>query len=383
MDIHTLDRGFAKQDTIDEFESAIWTERYYGDGDFELSVPANDSMMSKLPKGQLMMCAGSQEPMILETRDIKDGLMKTTGITLTQWLNNRTIRTSADHAVKEWNISRFRDWGPPPVTSGLKPGEVIAYIVEQFCIDGPFLDGTVPIGIPVAQTTLFKIPGLVIGARDDSGIITDYSIPFGPVYDSLKQIATTYEIGMKILLDSVTELDYQISFHSYKGVDRTSNQSVNPVIRFSPEMDSFTNINDLESITDHKNYVFVFAPTADPALITDAGFASSLPTGGEGFDLRVFQGFLDSLPSDLDSTALTNILNQTAQSEIRNQKVVQLVDGEIVQVQDVVYGTNFFLGDIVEVEGNTGVRQTARITEYIRSQDQAGERAYPTLSMID
>ena len=46
------------------------------------------------------------------------------------------------------------------------------------------------------------------------------------------------------------------------------------------------------------------------------------------------------------------------------------------------YGIHYNLGDVIEVEGNTGVVQSARITEYIRSQDAAGEKAYPTVSMI-
>lgn len=373
MDIFTYDRDFFKQDEIDVFESAIWTERYYGDGDFELTVPASTDMISKLPKGQLMGCVGSYEPMILETRDIKDGLLKTTGITLTQWLNNRIIRTSSDHKIKEWKMP------------SLKPGHAMAHIVNMMCCGSDYTSGVIPIGIPVAQTELFVIPGLQVGAIDLSGVVIELIVPFGPVYDALKQIGTTYEIGMKITLDGAFDDYYILQFDSYRGEDRTSSQSVNPVIRFSPEMDSFTNINDLESITDHRNSVYIFAPTADSVWITSAGHATSgaIPVEA-GFDLRVFQGFADDISTSWpDTGTLLSLLNQKAKDEIQNHKIVQLVDGEIVQVEDIKYGTDFFLGDVVEVEGNTGILQKARITEYIRSQDKSGERAYPTLSMID
>jgi hypothetical protein len=62
---------------------------------------------------------------------------------------------------------------------------------------------------------------------------------------------------------------------------------------------------------------------------------------------------------------------------------VKSVDGEIVPDSQFQYGVDYNLGDVIEVEGNTGVIQTARITEYIRSQDQAGEKSYPTVSMTD
>lgn len=373
MEFYTLDRGFRKQNDIDSFESAIWTERYYGDGDFKISVPASSDMLAKLPQGQLMMCVGSPapEPMILETRDINEGILETTGITLTQWLNNRTIRTSSDHAVKEWLLPAY------------PPGIALKEIVQQMCISGDYLDGTIDTGIPAAQAELFKIPGLYTGATDASGDNVEISVPFGPVYDALKSIATTYEIGMQIVLEDALDDYYVLLFVNYRGADRTSDQSIYPVIRFSPEMDSFTGIKDLESITDYRNFVYMFAPGKPPEIIANAGFASSMPVPVAGFDLRVFQGFVDDLPEDLDSPTLVNILNQKAESELKNHKIVKLVDGQIVETEQLKYGRDFFMGDIVEVEGNTGVLQKARITEYIRSQDSAGERAYPTLSMID
>lgn len=375
MDIYTMDRGFIKQEEIDVFESAMWIERYYGDGDFDISLPANLTNLDKLPKGQLLGCKGSDQPMILETRDIKEGILKITGITLTQWLNNRIIRTSADHAVKDWAIHQ-------------KPGEALAYIVSNMCMTSSYLNGTIDIGIPVAQTELFVIPGLQIGETDDTGVALDFSVPFGPVYDVLKDIATTYEIGMKITLDGAFEDYYIIQFRTWKGVNRTSDQSINPVIRFSEEMDSLTEISDLESIADHRNFIYTFAPGAPPELVTGAGFDfNTVPLVPEpGFDLKVWQGFVDEITADTlggSSALLLEILNQKATSELNNHKAVALVDGQIVEVEGVVYGTDFFLGDVVEVEGNTGILQKARITEYIRSQDSAGERAYPTLSMID
>lgn len=371
MRIFTLDRGFIEQEEIDAFDSAIWTERYYGDGDFELSVEASNIMMQKLPRGTMMMCEGSPEPMILETRDIKEGVLKTTGITLTQWLNNRIIRTSPDHSIKEWLLS------------GYPAGHAMAEIVQQFCVGGPYLSGANPIGIPTSRTTLWPVPGLQAATYDTAGGNVDLSVPFGPVYDALKAIATTYEVGQQIVLDGAYEDYYILSYISYRGDDRTSAQTVNPTVRFSSDMDSFTDITDLESLTEHRNSVYMFSSIADPLIAPTAGFAATLPVATTGFDLRVFMGTADNVPSDIDAPGLMKILDQQALKEAQARKVVQLVDGTISQVTDVVYGNNFFMGDIVEVEGNTGILQNARITEYIRSQDASGSKSYPTLAMID
>jgi hypothetical protein len=373
MELYILDPvSFRQEEVIDAFESTIWTERYYGDDDFELSVDASYENMLKLPKGTILLCEDSDIPMILETRDIKDGLMKCTGISLTQWLNNRIIRTTADHSVKEWLLE------------GYKPGAAMQQIVANFCIPSSYLDGTINIGILTAQVTKMPVPGLSLGSVDNSGVVTKFSVPFGPVYDVLKQIATTYEIGIKVIRYHSVDFNQELKFVTYKGTDRTTDGGVNPVIRFSPEMDTFANIHDLESITESRNWVYTFAPAAQ-SLGPTAGRAAAREFSAPSFDLRVTQIFADDITSasvGADLAKLNEVLTTRAGIELFNRRTVQLVDGEIVKNEQIEYGTDYTLGDVIEVEGNSGVIQNARITEYIRAQDQAGERAYPTLAAV-
>lgn len=373
MDIYTRDKvTFKKQDEIDVFESAIWTERYVGNGDFELLVPDNDDTKSKLFQGQILGCEGSDQPMILETREIKDGILKATGIALAQWTNNRIIRTTNDHSVKEWLIT------------AQTPGQAIRTITTNFLMPSDYLDGTINIGIPTFQVTLMPVPGLITGSTYLTGTPTNFSVPFGPVYDAVKAIADSYDLGLRIVLSGAYDDYFILEFDVYKGTDRSSDQSVNPTIRFSAEMDSLTNIQDLESISDHKNWVYTFAPGLQ-ALGPTAGWAWSYGPPDLSFDLRVEQVFED----DIDAATMPNVatlntvLQEKANVELSNRKIAKLVDGEIVQTDEINYGVDYFLGDVVEVEGNTGILQKARITEYIRSKDSAGEKAYPTLSMID
>ena len=72
MEPYTLNRRFLKQDVIDGFNSIIWTERYYGDSEVELVVPATTEMIQKLPVGTFLGLDGSDEVMILETMNIED-----------------------------------------------------------------------------------------------------------------------------------------------------------------------------------------------------------------------------------------------------------------------------------------------------------------------
>src|SRR5919112_4153427 len=81
--------GFAREVVIDDFISAIWTERYIEAGEVEIVLPAVHQHLKLLAPGNLLGCGGSRELMLLETRSIEDGLVKATGKTIEAYLNER------------------------------------------------------------------------------------------------------------------------------------------------------------------------------------------------------------------------------------------------------------------------------------------------------
>ena len=378
MELFTLNRKFLRQDAIDGFVSAIWTERYYGDSEIELVVPATPEMVKKLPPGIFLSLAGSSEVMIVETVTIEDEKLKVVGISILPWLNNRFVRTSAKHEDQYWYI-----YDPNVGT----PGWVLWAIIYYMCVAGsPYLNGTIPIGISNPQALV--IPGLGLKDYDKSGTPINVAVPYGPVYDAMREIATTYEVGMQITLESATDSSYSLGFRSYKGLNRTSNQSVNPVVRFSPQMDSLTDIKELQSIAALKTLVYAFASQLDDAvkpLATTPGVASLTGSQYTGFDLRAQMIFASDITTDMiggNQATLVNILNSRAKDELSNNHFIKTVDGEIVPMNQFQYGVDYNLGDVIEVQGNSETVQTSRVTEYIRAQDEAGERAYPTVAML-
>jgi hypothetical protein len=375
MELYTLNRGFLKQQVVDGFNSLIWTERYYGDSDIELVVPISSWALRNLPLGTFVGLSGSTEVMILESVNIENGALKYTGISLLQWLNNRFVRTTNKHADKYWYINNQ------------VPGQILWTIVYNMCCQGsPYLAGSIATGI--ANPSRLVIPGLKLADYDKSGVKINVGVPFGPVYDALKELATTYFVGMRILILSATDTAYSLGFQSYKGLDRTSSQAINAAVRFSPQMDSFTGIKELQSIAALKTSAYVFAPS-DPnglAGTSAPGVANLTPSSDyAGFDLRALLVFADDITTDNGITTTANlkkVLDARASDALKANTIVKTVDGEIVQEAQFQYGKDYSLGDIIEVQGNTGVINTARITEYIRSQDNQGERAYPTVAMI-
>lgn len=384
MEVFTLDRKFLQRDVIDVFHSIIWTEKYYGDSEVELSVPLTGEMLKKLAPGIFLGVSGSREVMMLETMEIEEEKMKFTGISLLSWFNNRFIRVVPDHKVTSWSIS------------GGPPGWVLWAILWNMCHrDSPYLQaGSTAMGIPNPERLI--IPGLDLKDYDKSGDNITIPIPYGPVYDAMLNVAKTYRIGMQITLESASDTSYSLGFRSYKGVDRTSDQTANTPVRFSPDMDSLANIKELQSIAALKTLVYAFTTSDLTPLVAGApGVANLTIAEGQqytGFDLRALQVYADITNpkvSDtppgvpLDQPKLLALLNEEANVNLWANSVRAAVDGEIVPDNQYQYGRDYNLGDIIEIQGNSEVISSSRVTEYIRSQDEAGERAYPTVVKLD
>ena len=376
LEVYTLERDFIKKDVIDGFHSIIWTERYYGDSEVEILVPMTREMFTKLPIGSFLGLNGSDELMILETMNIENGKIKFSGISILSWLNNRFVRTSASHEDRYWYIDAE------------SPGYALWAIVYNMCCTGSlYLEGIIPTGVINPEQLI--IPELGLNDYDISGDPVRLGVPYGPVYNALRDIATTFEIGMKIVFQPESSLP--LGFRSYKGLDRTSEQTDNPPVRFSPQMDSFTDIKELQSIAALKTLVYSFAPglkpaDGDPDLRTVPGVSALTGPQYTGFDLRALLVFAEDITTDqvgADSAVLLDILNSRANDALTTNRFVKTVDGEIVPDNQFQYGVHYNLGDIIEVEGNTGTVQTARVTEYIRAQDSSGIKAYPTVSVLD
>ena len=419
MDLFTMDKNFKEAEPLDQFESAIWTDRYYGNGDIELVVEPSKAMIQKLAKGTFVGLIGDTEPKIIDTLEItEDGKLKATGITLTEWLNNRFIRSSPDPAIKTWDVT------------GVKPGVLMTNIVQNWCIASVYLtnvwnvqpfwpqnfSGDVfainPNSMGMLDSTGFKLPGLYIAESDSTGSNIDMQVPFGPIYDVLKAIGEAYEVGMKITLDSVSDDPdnlFTLGFHSYRGVDRSSLQTINPIVRFSPDLDNLINIKELQSIRDRVDVIFTYATQINKydAVMWGLGVPHQtlgLTSDNVGFNYRVAMEYneeikpeniggapISEVPSSSwpggDPTAaynaLTNYLVPGQRAYLKAHKGSYIVDGEIVQTDLLEYGRDFSMGDIIELEGRTGAIQRARVIEYIQSKDSSGERSYPTIALID
>lgn len=368
MALYTLNKTtFYKENVIDQFNSLIWTTRYNQYGDVTLVMPDQNSQTALVKEGTFLYLDDSNEIMMVDTVSTDSGTVTITGQTLVGFLANRIARNSWTTDADSWTITG-------------DPGSAAADIVRHMCITGYMSSDQV---VQVGQGTYETIPGLSIGAIAADGA-SSFVLPYGNVYDMVKTICDSDSIGFFMKPTDINDGTGALTFTTYRGLDRTSTQSTNAIVIFSPAIDSFTNVKELHSISGYKNVAYAWAKNmTDQNTI---GFAESPLGVGEthsGFDRRTLM--VDA--SDIDATDYTAsflqyVLSGRAADALANNNYVRMVDGKIVPQSEFTYGIDYNLGDIIELRASDNASQKARVVEYIRAQDTSGVTAYPTLSII-
>lgn len=405
MDFYTMNENFIAQETVDEFISALWVERYSGYGEAQLVVPANEIMLDKLAEGTFIGLRGSKEVIQLETQSVEDYKLTVAGRTLVNFLDQRFFwARNPDSSTAEERVVDYTVTG--------KPGQVISDAVDDMVINtASFPSGWTAANLQWADE---EIEGLSLGAIDVSGSNEQITINIGPLYAAISDIARKYGVGISLYLESSDPVTGPVlKFKTYRGVDRTSDQVINPLIRLAPDLESLSDVKELRSIAPYKNTVYVYykgitsVHYEDPldipigfarrVLITmpedeplgrkptykgPAGVALSLGTA-EGQKPTPGVGYGFTRPIVVAAGAPDAAFRaQHAKDALANNNYIRSVDGQTSPINEFKFGEDYGMGDLIELEGITGNITQARVTEYVRSQDKTGEREYPTISVV-
>lgn len=379
MEFYTLGPDFQKQELIDTYVSAIWTERYADSGDFALSIPATVENRALLVEGTLLSTPASEEVMLLESVEIKNSVLKVTGFSLDKApFEARLIIPSDD--IEEQSMTR--EGAVSTVVNGL--------VIDFATAAGwnTLYGATLPIGVDGARQA---IANLVIGEAA-TGASQKFSIARGPLYDEIKKICQGNNTGWKLIPANVVSGSYDLEFSTWNGRNLTSDQATYPIVRFSPALDTLAEITELRSISGYRTVAYAISPGFDATTLiggsqfTGKAYAYPSAETETGFGRRTLLVAISGITIDSvndDFATYQAIMNQHAKDALANNNFTKVVDGEVVPQSEFQYGTHYGLGDIVELQDNDGYIQKARITEYIRTQDANGSRAYPTVNVIE
>jgi hypothetical protein len=356
MELRTYDTELNVLKILDTFDSLIWTDRYSSAGDFEILTKVTKSYVSALSEDYFLTLDGSEHAMIVESLSLKTN--ETDGDTF-------MVRGRSLESILERRIV----WKQTTLSGGLQ--DAIKTLLYENAIEPEDPDR--------------KIERLVFDESVDPyilGLSIDAQYTGEDLYSIITGLCDYYQIGFKITLS----VDKKFVFALYSGTNRSFDQIINPFVAFSPKLDNLTNTNYFHSKVPYRTITLVAGEGEGADRITTQ---VSLP-GGALTDLARREKFTDasSVSTIIDGYTLTEeeyntLLTQKGLLSLLESQPISSFDGLIDATTTYVYGEDFFLGDIVQIENEYGLTGRSRITELVFSEDLSGRGIYPTFEMME
>lgn len=360
MELLKLNAQNQPSEIVENYDSLIWAERFNDIGDFELKTQFIPEFLTMLPDQTLITLSETSVVMIVENHRIdrpKNGapVLTISGRSYDSMLDRRVALPSITSELKESN------W----TISGRTAADVAYTLMFQICVAGvcDLADG-------------FSSADLQFRAHEDYqdslNPLKPFDIPRGSLLTAVQTLIKTEEptaaypygqYGVRsIRPDRFT--NYHV-IQLYSGTDRTN------TVYFDATQD----------LLDEGTYLFSRVNLANVAYGVGDGFhAKSFkgPFNPTGINRRVM--LVDVTSSGFEQLSLLQSEMTQALSLARE---TALFDGTINEdLSPYIYNRDYFLGDIVSLVGDYGLSERARVTEYIRSLDQNGYKAFPTLVTV-
>ena len=345
MDIYILNKNFQTIGVIDAYESLIWTDRYSKYGDFEIYTTFSTEILEKAKQDYYVYIGESEHMMIIEGLQIESDAetgnhLRITGRSLESILDRRII------------------WSQTSISGSLQNS--IKKLINAAIMNPTIADRQITNFI-FENSTDPRITSLTAEAEYTGDNL----------YDVVNALCESNYIGFKITLNSSN----QFVFKLYMGEDRGYDQDNNPYVVFSPSYENIINSNYLDSTEVMRNVALVAGEDSGQQRRTlIVGRASSLTRRELYVDAR-----------DIQSEEVTDY-NQALKQRgleylIENSRTISF-EGQVEATRMFVYGKDFFMGDVVQIVNEYGIQGSARVVEFIHSEDTNGIQMYPTFDAI-
>lgn len=357
MNVLLLDRNFAAIGIVDTYKSFIWTDRYNEPGDFEVYVPASIENVSFYQlENYIQMPDLSEHDMIIESveleTDIEEGdFLKVTGRSLESILERRVA----------WGITNLK-------------GNLQTELQKLF--DDNIINPSIPER---------KISNFIFELSTDPRI-TGLTVDTQYTGESLSQIVQDLTQDAHIGYKLIRNMQNQFVFSLYAGEDHSYAQNTNPFVVFSPNFDNLSSSNYLRSTKEIRTAVLIGGEKdTDRNVQKFASFAYA-DTGLDRREAYLDQSSLsskDENDNQLSPAEYTAKLQSKGKEAIDKTKITTAFEGEVEATLSFIYGRDFGMGDIVQIENRYGINSISRITEYVITHDSDGIKMYPTFVNAD
>ena len=342
MELYVLDTNFNAVAIIDDYRSLIWAKRYAQFGDCELYVRACEEYSQILQKGYYLLRNDDDmicriESIELDTSTEEGDFHIATGKDCRSILNQRVI----------WQQTNFT-------------GTVENYIRKLI---------TDNIINPVKETR--RIDNFILGTFANLRDRISEQVTYSQLGEKIVELCNAYQYGTRIRMDDFNRLVFEV----YKGEDRSYNQDVNDHVVFSPDFD---NVISSKYITDNSNIKNVALVAGEGEGVDRKRLVCGTAEGLDRYELYVDARDVSSQVEEGETIDYAEMLKTRGIEALAEYGTTVSFEGEVEPNHSYKYGTDYFLGDIVQVVNIYGISARARITEVIETFDENGYSIIPT-----
>lgn len=366
--VYICDSTYTNKAIIDTFSDFLWTERYYGYGEFEITMPINLEVIKNCRLKDYVMIRESDKVMIVETiglhTDPEQGdTLTISGRSLESILERRVILDERIGSVD--SDGNLEDIGVQEAIKMILSNSIIEPTDKKRKIENfEFVESEDP-----------KIKELTITSFEDRG---------ANVFEKISDICKTKSLGFRVSAKDGGGFTCELYF----GTDRSWDQDAAGQVVFSESYENLSNSDYLQSEKDYKSIAYVEwdyklgSSAEDKTMITEV-YRTPERLGLDRREAYTRHGETMEIESTGNLSSYIKQVVDYGAEYLSGYTVTKLFDGETEPSRQFVYGIDYFLGDIVHLENKYGQSGKCRITEIIRSRNGSGVSMVPTFEIIE
>lgn len=347
--IYLLNESFEIIGQLENISSYIWTTRYYSAGDCEICCPCTPEIVASI------------ESAMFAARDIdfqSDGSIKNAMVIDSSSYNITTDSETGQETITvngnclKSLLARRVVWGQLTITG--TPLYIINALIQQ--------------NLTSPKLALRKIDNVKIACTDNKPCRITKMFKGDNLLDAILNLCKRYGYGIRSTITS----DNYIKFEFFRGQDK-SNQ-----IFMSVANDNLTNTT---YTSDKSN-------SANAAMVGGEGEGNrqrtasiGRKTGWQRKEIYVNASSKTTNAENMTALAYNNILIQAGNDELGKRKEIRGMEAEAIDGVMYNFGSDYNLGDLVNVSDRYGHSIVTRTAEVIESYDETGYVLVPSFAV--
>ena len=344
--------------------SKEWIERYLEPGEFTITGDGESFLHAHLPVGTYIGKVDSDEIMVVENVEIeeekgKPGLITVTGRSLEVIFEERVVGSDQAYpttgGLTKYTIPAWKSW--------IQVESIMRRHIEPGYVTNP-----------VNEIDHFEVRHTCTG----SGTEEAREINRGTVHSTMLKLLEVDKLGIRVIRPGRpggSSTDGTTSFVIHQGND------IRNSVLFRYDLDELLSARYLFSIKKMKTAAYVYGKYVD-VLVNDGGYSGDqlrvLPVNASDID--------EDQPAAPTGTArdlIVAAMTARGREQLQKNNAIVLAEADIDPYADTAtFREDYYLGDIVTVDGNYQAATPMRVTEFVEIEDETGYTGYPTLSLL-